>query len=1097
MNERQVNILLVDDSEQGYATIQNLLSKIQGWQFNLERVTTYQNALEKIKTNQPVICLLNPHLKETDGLQRLHQTFENGAAASLILMTTPDDSEAITKVLSNGAVDYLVKDQFNASQLEQSIRYALKYQRFRLDLRRQTAQLEEENKRLKAEIIQWKHKEAVRQESEKVYRELFDVDIYGVEVLDSEGNILDCNTTYEHMLGYSREEILGRHAVTFTTDRGGKRFKKKLTLLKKRGYTEGEIELVAKDGTKILVWQRMRALHDDEGEFTGAVAYSRDITERMKAVRQISALARALEQSPIATMIIDPDGIIEYVNFRFTELTGYAYEEAVGQHLRHVKSAEESPEAYEEIWRAVRGGEEWHGDFYNVTKEGAPYWELVTVAPMYSTRGDITHYIITQEDITTRKQAEEEAFHSQRRVGDLMSEHISDLTLANEELQREVEERKRIEKTLQRSRARLKAQYKGIPVPTYTWQRAGDDFVLVDYNDAAERDSQGRIADFMGKPVSQVFKNNPQVMADFARCFANQSNVRREAPYTLVTTGETKYYVTTYNYVPPHLVIVHIQDITEQKRIEEKLRQAEEELANYHARVQVAAEPSEDVAQLKAHLQEEMARRERAEQMLRERHEQLDDLEELKEAWQREVTRREQAEQALQESEKRFKEVAGNIDDRLREQYRSIPVPTYSWQRIANEFILIDFNDAAAKMMGRIVDFFGKPASEIFKDRPEVLADFERCYQEKGTIQREAPYTLVTSGETRFFVTTYHFVPPNLVIDHIQDITEQKQMEAELMDYRQRVVELETRLAELTESLQQETEQRRRAEQQARRGPSDQQSTTDIEEQTVELNRKNEELQHKLEEYRQVQDAFHETRLKLKAQYKSIPLPTYSWQRVGDDFVLVDYNDAAEKSSNGRIASFMSKSVKEVFKHRAQVLADFERCYAEKRTIVREAPYRLVTTGEVRHYVTTYNFIAPNTVLVYIQDVTEHKQLEEALHVSEEQIQLQCHFSPDLKLTAVNEAFRWYFEQDKEALLGQTLPFILEEDHDRVKTHFISLNQDKPAEAIEYRVIKPDGSVHWQRWMIRAIFKEGQVVEYRAAGKDITRRKAEERLPAE
>ena len=73
-------------------------------------------------------------------------------------------------------------------------------------------------------------------------------------------------------------------------------------------------------------------------------------------------------------------------------------------------------------------GEEWEGQFYNLTKEGEGYWELLTVTPMFSPQGTITHFIAAQEDITGHHTTEDEAFHTQQRVGDLMSEHISDLT---------------------------------------------------------------------------------------------------------------------------------------------------------------------------------------------------------------------------------------------------------------------------------------------------------------------------------------------------------------------------------------------------------------------------------------------------------------------------------------------------------------------------------------------------------------------------------------------------------------------------------------------------------------------------------------------
>ncbi len=1094
MSER-LNILLVDDSDQEYARINNLLKEIKRWQFNLERVSSYETAVEKIARSRQTVCLVNPHLSQSSGLQELHQKFADTTAPPVVLLTTPDDTTAPEKVMTNGAVDYLVKGEINVSSLERSIRYALKYNRLKDKLEEQfqqhALQLIIKSKQLQKEVIDLQHQMAVRQEKEQQYRELFEVDIYGVEVLDINGVIVDCNTTYERMLGYSREEILGQASTTFASGYGAKRLKKKLALLNTRGYTEGEIELVCKDSSMMLVWRRFRALYNEDNEYTGAVTYSRDITDRMKAVRQISSLARALEQSPIAIMITDENGVVEYINFRFTEITGYTYEETIGQNLRNYKTPDDDAEIFLDIWRTIKEGDEWQGEFLNINKEGESYWESLIVAPMYDPQGNVTNFIAAHDDVTERKQNEEAAMASQRRVGDLMSEHINDLTSANEELQREISERKRAEKALQRSRARLKAQYKGIPVPTYTWQKAGDDFVLVDYNDAAEQDSQRRIADFMGKPVKEVFKDNPQVISDFARCFTQKTTVKREAPYTLVTTGEKKYFVTTYNFVPPHLVIVHIQDITEHKQTEEKLGEVQSELEQYRQRVETLP-PSN--GQSDPTSQEGSG--------------------ELQAALEHEIAQREKAEKALKDQEERLKEIAGNIDERLREQYRGIPIPTYSWQHIAGEFILVDFNNAAAESMGKIVDFFGKPASEIFKSRPEILADFETCYNEKRTLVREAPYTMITTGETRFFVTTYHYVPPNMVIDHIQDITEYKQIEAELEDYRQQYGELAAaeqsvaatpspdigaELATIKEELETERAERQKLERTLAKikTKTGQLFTSQVEQRVQqrvqELASQNKGLQESIAEHRQLQEQLEKTRSELEAQYKGIPLPTYTWRRVDDDFILMDYNEAAEKSSQGRINSFKDKPAGDIFKDRPQVLADFNQCYTERRLVRREAPYRLVTTGEIRQFVTTYNFVPPDTIIVHIEDVTEYKQVEEALQISEEQIELNCRLSPEMTLTFVNDAYCWYFNQHREDILGQQLPFVLDEDWEKVSRHFNTLSQNNPVGAIEYRVRKPDGSIHWQRWITRAIYDElERLVEFRSNGRDITRRKKEE-----
>lgn len=1081
----RLHILLVDDNAQDYANITNLLTEIDGCQYDLEQAASYDLALEKITEAQPDVCLLNPNLSSRHGFEPLRQAFENGTATSLILLTGSDPLEPPPGQIEATAVDFLAKDGLTPAALKHSLHHALKYRRLKNSLAQTLTTLQADNKRLQAELMQWQHEAAVRQEREAIYQDLFNIDVYGVEVLDPHGIITDCNKTFQELLGHSADEIIGQPATAFVVAADQARLEEKLAELPEQGYAEGEFELLCADGSTRLVWRRLRATHE-RGIFTGGVAYSRDITERMTAVRQISTLARALEQSPVAILITDATGRIEYLNFGFSELTGYSYDEAMGQPFSQIKGVDPEADTFQEMWQTITAGEEWQGELQSRSKEGELYWEALTIAPMFNPQGGITNFVAIQEEITERKQRETEAIDSQQRVGSLMSAHINSLTVTNERLEREIAERQRVESELRHSQTRLRAQYKGIPVPTYSWQRHGDDLVLVDFNDVAEKESQGRIKDFMGQAVRRVFKDNPQVLADFEQCVRDKGTVRREAPYQLITTGEIKYYVTTYNYVPPDLVVVHIQDITVQKRLEEQLNAQQSRQARF-------ADQSAELARVKSALQDEVIKRRETEIKFKHYREQVErspeshyaELNELKRTLKQETAKRQQAELTLQESQEKLQQIAQNIDNRLREQYRSIPVPTYSWQRIADEFILIDFNDAAAESMGKIVDFFGKTASEIFKERPDVLADFERCFQEKTKVVREAPYTLITSGETRYFVTTYNFVPPNLVIDHIQDITEQKKMEAELADYRRRFEAQTAKLAELEQRLA-PVEPPKPAQPEKQPPPAPGQLETVVKARTAELTRLNQQLQREVFEHQRAEESLREARARIRAQYKGIPIPTYTWRRVGDDFVLVDYNQAAEKSSQGRIAKFMSKPAGDIFKDRPQVLADFARCFREKRRLVREAPYRLVTTGELRYFITTYNFAPPNVIIVYIQDVTEIKQLEISLRESLDYIELNFRLSADGRITEVNEATCWFFGQTREQLVGQPLPFLVDSEQKRLRHHLKSLTPQGPTGVIKVQVNKRDGSPGRQQWRTEATFSDrGRLVEVKVTGKNI------------
>lgn len=140
----------------------------------------------------------------------------------------------------------------------------------------------------------------------------------------------------------------------------------------------------------------------------------------------------------------------------------------------------------------------------------------------------------------------------------------------------------------------------------------------------------------------------------------------------------------------------------------------------------------------------------------------------------------------------------------------------------------------------------------------------------------------------------------------------------------------------------------------------------------------------------------------------------------------------------------------------------------------------------------------------FITDLTEHKKAEEAYKLSvaryqaiiEDHSELICRFSPDLTLTFVNKAYCDYFKKKPEDLIGKSfLTLVPEEEHERIKHYFFSLNPGNHVSINENQAIKDDGTISWQEWTNRAIYdKNNQILEYQSIGRDITERKlAEER----
>lgn len=131
------------------------------------------------------------------------------------------------------------------------------------------------------------------------------------------------------------------------------------------------------------------------------------VKERKQAEENLRKLSQAVEQSPVSIVITDINGKIEYVNPRFTQVTGYSAEEVVGKNPRILKTDKTPNETHRQLWETVLKGVGWRGEFVNRKKNGELYYESALISPIVDSNGVINHYLAVKEDITERKLAEE------------------------------------------------------------------------------------------------------------------------------------------------------------------------------------------------------------------------------------------------------------------------------------------------------------------------------------------------------------------------------------------------------------------------------------------------------------------------------------------------------------------------------------------------------------------------------------------------------------------------------------------------------------------------------------------------------------------
>jgi two-component system cell cycle sensor histidine kinase/response regulator CckA len=136
--------------------------------------------------------------------------------------------------------------------------------------------------------------------------------------------------------------------------------------------------------------------------------------EQQSAEESLRKLSRAVEQSADTVVITDCHGVIEYVNPAFEGLTGYSRDEARGKTPRILKSGEQGPEIYQEMWKAILGGRVFRGILVNRKKNGELYYIEESICPIRDADGKITHFISNGRDLTERLRLEAQLLQAQK-----------------------------------------------------------------------------------------------------------------------------------------------------------------------------------------------------------------------------------------------------------------------------------------------------------------------------------------------------------------------------------------------------------------------------------------------------------------------------------------------------------------------------------------------------------------------------------------------------------------------------------------------------------------------------------------------------------
>lgn len=248
----------------------------------------------------------------------------------------------------------------------------------------------------------------------------------GVVVLDEQGIIVYANPSLCGITGYPAEELLGHPVARFFDEVGRGLLPQRLEGRSGAGGEAHETGFTRKDGCRRVLLISPHVLTEEDGQYGGSIAIVTDVSERKQAEAQIRKLSATVEQSPVGVLITDKAGRIEYANARQCELTGYSAAELIGQSPLMLQSGLTPRETYRNLWDCLVNGGDWRGELQDRKKSGEIFWAYEVIFSIRDARGDVTHYGALMEDVTLRKQVEEQLADSTRQLK-ILSQQLIDV----------------------------------------------------------------------------------------------------------------------------------------------------------------------------------------------------------------------------------------------------------------------------------------------------------------------------------------------------------------------------------------------------------------------------------------------------------------------------------------------------------------------------------------------------------------------------------------------------------------------------------------------------------------------------------------------
>lgn len=382
---QSVTVLLIENNPADARLIQEMLPTLQ-----IKVAARLADGLDYLAREQRDVILVNLYLPDSEGIDTVRRLRSAVPDVAIVVIARFEDETSGIEAIHSGAQDYLVKGQIDSRTLHRSIQYAFK---------RQQAQT------------------ALRQ-SEDHFRIMFEQSAIGMANVDLDGRFQLVNNKLCAILGYSRQELLGKSVVDFVFADDDRDHVNDLLAGEQEQYTI-EKRLVRKDGTVIWAGVVVTLIRTETGAPRSFLAIVQDITDRKEAEETKLYLAAIVENSEDGIISKTLDGTITSWNAAAERIYGWAADETIGQSIAMLFPPGSEKE-YLHIMGKIRQGEP-ISRFENkrVRKDGKQLDIELTLSPIKNADGRVIGVSAIERNITTLKWAQMARQESEQRLRQL------------------------------------------------------------------------------------------------------------------------------------------------------------------------------------------------------------------------------------------------------------------------------------------------------------------------------------------------------------------------------------------------------------------------------------------------------------------------------------------------------------------------------------------------------------------------------------------------------------------------------------------------------------------------------------------------------